>query len=170
MYCFQQDRLCIKRIQTGSLALSMAQQLSALHFLYSACKTLEFRLCSFQMPWHTVGLIISATNSEISKPTFAFSQAYIFHARASFFTSNLESSASALSTTNFFSISYPRRRLQSGNCPTSRRGSPLRTGRAGFLANGSSPYKLLYQEQAVKSTNAKIYLCSGYQISSIKTI
>jgi len=46
------------------------------------------------------------------KPAFAFSQAYIFHVSANFFTSNLESqhSVSALSTTNFFSASYLRRR------------------------------------------------------------
>jgi hypothetical protein len=42
---------------------------------------------------------------QTSKLAFAFSQAYIFHIRVSFFTSNLElqRSTSALSTTGFFS-------------------------------------------------------------------
>ncbi len=50
---------------------------------------------------------------QTSKLAFAFSQAYIFHVRVSFFTSNFDSqhSASAPSTTDFFSASYLRRRL-----------------------------------------------------------
>ncbi len=50
---------------------------------------------------------------QTSKLAFAFSQAYFFHIRVNFFTSNLDSQYSvfALSTTIFFSASCLRRRL-----------------------------------------------------------
>ncbi len=49
---------------------------------------------------------------QTSKLAFAFSQAYIFHVRTSFFTSNLDSqhSTSALSTTDYFFRFLPSQR------------------------------------------------------------